>query len=201
MAKILAFSDMHRDLDRCAALVRQSENADLVIGAGDFGTARRGLGETIQALSPISKPFILVPGNSESFEELQAECAHFPNMQALHGSGTTWEGVPIFGIGGGIPVTPFGSWSYDFTEEEADALLSDCPAGGILVSHSPPNGTVDRTGSGESIGSLAVLCAIKRNRPKFCICGHVHACAGLKERIDDTLVVNAGPAGIILDYE
>lgn len=198
--KILAFSDLHRDLDCCAAIAKRSDKADLIIGAGDFGTARRGLNETICALSPIEKPFILVPGNSESFEELQAACAEFQNMQVLHGSATSLYGISIFGIGGGIPVTPFGSWSYDFSEEEAALLLSACPASGILVSHSPPKGAVDTAGSGKSIGSTAIRRAITQRQLGLCICGHVHSCAGQKAFIGDTLVVNAGPAGIVLDY-
>jgi Icc-related predicted phosphoesterase len=198
--KILAFSDVHRDLEACNALARLSSGVDLVIGAGDFGTARRGLKETIRALSPIEKPFMLVPGNSESFEELQAACSEFHNMQVLHGSSTSLHGIPIFRIGGGIPVTPFGSWSYDFTEQEAASLLSACPASGILISHSPPKGAVDTTSSGKSIGSTAVLHAITQRRLNLCICGHVHSCAGQQTFMGDTLVVNAGPAGIVLDY-
>ena len=54
--KILAFSDVHRDLKRCEALVESAAGADIVIGAGDFATARRGLEETIAALSPALRP-------------------------------------------------------------------------------------------------------------------------------------------------
>ena len=198
--KILAFSDVHRDIGFCNALVKRSNEADLVIGAGDFATARRGLKEIIQTLSQIEKPFVLVPGNSESFEELKNECVGCHNMHVLHASTATIAGIPIFGIGGGIPVTPFGSWSYDFSEEEAEHLLSACPSGGILVSHSPPQGAVDITSAGKSIGSTAIRRTIMEKRPKLCICGHVHSCAGLKAQINETLVVNAGPAGVLLDY-
>jgi uncharacterized protein len=200
MIKILAFSDVHRDLGFSNAIVKRSHDADLIIGAGDFGTARRGLREIIRILCQIQKPLVLVPGNSESFEELQSECIDFQNMHVLHASTTTIDGVSIFGIGGGIPLTPFGSWSYDFSEEEAEDLLSACPSGGILVSHSPPKGAVDTTSSGKSIGSTAILRTITEKRPKLCICGHVHSCAGLRAYIDDTLVVNAGPDGVFLDY-
>ncbi|MBX2806516.1 MAG: metallophosphoesterase family protein [Hyphomicrobiales bacterium] len=200
MTKILAFSDIHCDLKVCRALVEPSNKVDLVIGAGDFATARRGLRETIQSLSEIRKPFVLVPGNSESFEELKDECANFPNMHPLHGSSISIDRISIFGIGGGIPVTPFGSWSFDFSEEEAEGLLSACQKGGILVSHSPPRGAVDVTSSGKSIGSTAILRAITEKRPRLCICGHVHSSAGLKAFVGETLVVNVGPTGIILDY-
>ena len=82
-------------------------------------------------------------GNNESTEELIDACRNWPSAHVLHGSGITLAGVTFFGLGGGVPVTPFGSWSYDFTEEQAAELLSGCLAGGELVSHSPPQGAVD----------------------------------------------------------
>ena len=82
----------------------------------------------------------MVPGNSESTEELMQACRSWKSAHVLHGSYTTIEGVTFFGIGGGISITPFGSWSYDFSEDEARDLLRDCPSGGVLVSHSPPWG-------------------------------------------------------------
>ena len=48
----------------------------------------------------------------------------------------------------GIPVTPFGKWSYDFDEVQAADLLDACPAGAVLVVHSPPLDTVDHDTSG-----------------------------------------------------
>src|SRR5262245_43805430 len=138
--KLLLFSDLHRDRVAAARIVDLSRDADLVIGAGDFATARRGIHDTIDVLRAIEQPAILVPGNSESFEELQAACAQWPSAVVLHGSGTQIAGMPIWGLGGAVPVTPFGNWSYDFTEGEATNLLRDCPIGGILVTHSPPKG-------------------------------------------------------------
>src|SRR5207247_10447169 len=75
---------------------------------------------------------------------------------------TTLFRSEFFGIGGGIPVTPFGAWSYDFTEEQAQELLQNCPARCVLVSHSPPKGAVDRAG-GQSLGSVAVRDADRKS--------------------------------------
>jgi hypothetical protein len=50
---VLAFSDLHRDLDGGRRLARRAAGADLVIGAGDFATFHRGLEETIAVLSGI----------------------------------------------------------------------------------------------------------------------------------------------------
>lgn len=113
----------------------------------------------------------------------------------------TIAGVPFFGLGGGVPVTPFGSWSYDFTEEEAAKLLANCPAGCVLVSHSPPKGTVDVSSQGKSLGSVAVRDAILRCKPVLVVCGHIHACGGKQGMIGQTPVVNAGPAGVDWELE
>ncbi len=142
------------------------------------------------------KPAVLVAGNNESTEELADACRDWDNAHVLHGYAVTLGGVAFFGIGGGIPVTPFGAWSYDFTEVEAAALLADCPAGGVLVSHSPPKGAVDVSSSGRSLGSTAVRDAVARCRPLLVVCGHIHACGGQQAMIGASPVVNAGPDGV-----
>ena len=73
--KLLAFSDLHRDLDQAATLVEMSAEADVVIGAGDFASIHEGLGETIAALASIETPTILVPGNNETEEALREAAA------------------------------------------------------------------------------------------------------------------------------
>ena len=65
--KLLLFSDVHCDIQRCEKLVQRSESVDVVIGAGDIGLLRKGLKKTIAVLRQIRKPTVLVPGNSESF--------------------------------------------------------------------------------------------------------------------------------------
>ena len=173
-----------------------ARTADIVIGAGDFGNLRRQLPVCIDILRAIDKPAVLVAGNNESTEELIDACRNWPSAHVLHGSGITLAGVTFFGLGGGVPVTPFGSWSYDFTEEQAAELLSGCLAGGVLVSHSPPQGAVDVSSRGQSLGSVAVRQTVQRQRPILVVCGHIHACAGQQAMLGGTPVVNAGPQGI-----
>lgn len=195
--KLLLFSDVHRNLRAISKLVELAEQVDIVIGAGDFGSVRRGLDETIQALQLIDKPTVVVPGNSESEPELAEACQIWSQAHVLHGSGTTVHGIDFWGVGGGIPVTPFGSWSYDFTEAQAKALLADCPSHGILVTHSPPKGVVDVSSTGRSLGSTAIREAIIAKQPRLVVCGHIHDSAGQQAKLGQTVVINAGPAGII----
>lgn len=195
--KLLLFSDLHRNMAAAKNLVAMSRDADVVVGAGDFATMREGIQEIIQALSAIERPAILVPGNSESYEELAAACEVWPAATVLHGSGARVAGIEFWGVGGAIPITPFGSWSYDFSEDDGRRLLADCPPGSILVSHSPPKGTLDRSSRGQSLGSLAVAEAVERCQPLLVVCGHIHDSSGRCELIGNTPVVNAGPNGIL----
>ena len=189
--KILAFSDLHHSRRKAATLVEASAQADLVIGAGDFCNMRQGLGDALSLLSGISAPMVAVPGNAESAEELRA--AALPGMSVLHGDGIKINGLQLFGLGYGIPVTPFGAWSCDMSEGDAEAMLAKCDTADILIVHSPPKGITDRTSQGQSVGSTAIFAAIERIQPQLAVCGHIHDSWGATGVIGKTKVVNLGP--------
>lgn len=189
--KVLAFSDLHMARARAAELLEASRGADLVIGAGDFCNMRQGLAEAVAMLEGIEAPFAVVPGNCESAEELRAAAP--PGMTVLHGDGADLAGLRLFGLGYGVPVTPFGAWSCDLTEAEAEALLAPCAAADILILHSPPKGIADITSGGQSVGSTAIRDAIARIAPRLALCGHIHESWGRRGTIGGTEVVNLGP--------
>ena len=196
--RLLVFSDLHRDRDAARSLVERSRDADVLIGAGDFAVMRDGIDEVIGILREVDKPTVLVPGNGESDLELREACEGWDSAHVLHGEGVTLDGIAFFGIGGGVPVTPFGEWSFDLTEDEAEAMLVGCPNGGVLVSHSPPHGHVDKAG-GRHLGSHAVLETIERVTPRLVVCGHIHAHWGKRSTVGHTPVLNAGPEGQLLE--
>lgn len=197
--RLLCVSDLHADLAACGRVVERSSDADCVVLAGDFARQHRMLGETIDALRAIERPCVLVPGNNERPDALRDACAGWANARVLHGEGVEIGGVPFFGLGAGVPVTPFGAWSFDLTEAQAETLLAGCPGGCVLVSHSPPKGHGDTRSTGESVGSTAVLAAIARCRPALVVCGHVHDSWGYDGRVGPTRIVNAGPRGVVVD--
>ena len=197
--KLLAFSDLHRDLDAAGSLVERSDEADLVIAAGDFASVHEGLEETIDALRPIETPTVLVPGNNETEESLRAACADWEGAVVLHGESEQVAGIDAFGLGAGVPVTPW-DWSFDLSEEEAAEKLEDCPDGlDLLVLHSPPLGHCDTSGQGEHLGSRSLLEAIERKRPKVAVCGHIHESWGAQSTIGEVQVFNLGPQGRMIE--
>lgn len=189
--KILAFSDLHMSHARAQEIAAASRVADLVIGAGDFANMRKGVAEAMGLLAGIETHLVLVPGNNESLEELQMAAPEGANV--LHGDTIRLDGVTLFGIGGGIPVTPFGAWSWDLTEEEATDLFKNADGADVIVSHSPPKGVADRTSTGLSVGSTAVRAAAERVQPKLLLCGHIHDSWGKEGMIGQTRVKNLGP--------
>jgi Icc-related predicted phosphoesterase len=192
--RLLAFSDLHRDLAQAERLVELSNDADVVIGAGDFASVHDGLTEAIDALAAIEKPTVLVPGNNETAEALREAASGWGAATVLHGESAEIEGTTFFGLGAGIPITPW-DWSFDLGEDEAAKLLSDCPPGGVLVVHSPPRGHADQSSAGDHLGSAAIAAAIETSQPRLAVCGHIHESWGRRSRIGETEIANLGPDG------
>ncbi|MCE3266732.1 MAG: serine/threonine protein phosphatase [Solirubrobacterales bacterium] len=195
--RVLAFSDMHRDLDAAASVVERSADADLVIGAGDFASVHEGLEEAVEAFAGAQAPMVLVPGNNETEDALRAAAPS--EATVLHGEVTDADGVTLFGLGAGIPITPW-DWSFDLSDEEAADRLAGAPKDiDLLVLHSPPKGHCDQSGSGDHLGSEALLAAIERLQPRVAVCGHIHESWGAESRIGETAVYNLGPQGRVID--
>ena len=191
--RILAFSDMHHARARAEALVGESLDAELVIGAGDFCNHREGLQEAMNLLGGIMVPMVVVPGNAESADELR-DAAHL-GTHVLHGEAIEIDGVSFFGLGYAVPETPFGDWSCDLSEDQAADMLGACEACDVLILHSPPKGVADANAAGQSFGSVAIREAIERIQPQLAVCGHIHDSWRQEGMIGATRVVNLGPTG------
>ena len=72
----------------------------------------------------------------------------------------------------------------------------------ILITHNPPYGYVDKVYSGKHVGSIVLLNAIKKYKPKYVFCGHIHEAKG-KAKIGKTQVYNLGSKGdyVLVDTE
>ena len=196
--RLLLASDLHTDRSACDRLVAMADAADLVLIAGDLASQHRELEPTVAALSGITAPVALVPGNNETEPALRSACAqHWPHAVVLHGGGTIIAGLRLFGLGAGVP--PIGQgWSFDLEEHEADALLERCHGCDVLLTHAPPLGHAD-TVDGRHVGSAAILRATTRLMPRLHVFGHIHACWEAQETLGSTTLINAGPRGVWFD--
>ena len=189
--KLLAFSDVHCDVGSVESLVEQAQDVDVVAGVGDFARMHEGLEQTVAPLREIDVPLLVVPGNNETADALRAAVGDFATV--LHGESAEAGADSFFGMGAGVPTTPW-DWSVDLTEEEADEMLAPMEEGAVLLSHSPPKGHVDK-----GLGSAAVARAAEQKRARAVLCGHIHEEWGNESRIGDTLVRNLGPDGWVAD--
>jgi len=188
--KILAFSDVHCDVVACEALVAAADQADLIIGAGDFAQRHEGLAETMAIIELFAAKAIYVAGNNETPEELRAATS----AEVLHGEMTERLGLKIYGLGAAIPelnITTFES--FDITEADAKPLLQAATGADIIICHSPPKGLADVMAARGSMGSVEILETIERVQPMLVLCGHVHDCWGERGNIGQTEVANLGP--------
>ncbi len=198
--RFLLFSDIHADKDACAKIVEKSCDVDLVIGAGDYANFRNHLSETLTVLSDIAIPTILVHGNHESNKELVAACNQYDNFHVLHGNTIQLNDLLFVGLGAGIPRTPFDDWSVDLSEKEAMTLLPKVDKKFVLISHSPPHSCLDQLPEGKHLGSKSVLSYMKKYKPEFVVCGHIHEQWNRRDSIQGIPIINAGPQGYIYEF-
>ena len=196
--RILAFSDIHCAEGACRSLASRSSEFDLVIGAGDFASMHHGLEPTIETLAAIEVPTLVVPGNNETEDALREACEAWPAATVLHGESAEVGGITFFGLGAGIPTTPW-EWSFDLDDAEADEMLAACPQGAVMILHSPPLGYCDESSGGEHLGSPAITAAIEQRRPPLALCGHIHESWGARSQIGPTEVANLGPEGAVFE--
>ncbi|TFI56295.1 metallophosphoesterase [Sphingomonas parva] len=112
----------------------------------------------------------------------------FRNAWFLRDARVEVGGLTIFGSPW-VPDLP----THAFHKRQAAlaALWAEVPAGpDVLVTHTPPNGVLDQSRSGQSLGCRALASEIGRIAPRLHCFGHVHASAG-QRRIGETLFVNA----------
>lgn len=192
--KILAFSDLHRDVKAAQGIVAASIEADILIGAGDFAKFGQGAVDTIRILRMGNTPTVLVSGNHDSLMELHNLCFDWENGFLLHGQSVTLGGITFFGLGGEIPQRNDAQWNLAVSEEQASEALAACPSNAVLITHTPPLGYADKQNDGTHHGSRAIVAAIEEKQPVFNFCGHIHPSWGASGNIGKTSVHNLGPS-------
>lgn len=192
--KILAFSDLHLNIKAAERIVDEACNADLVVGAGDYGTRQEGIEEVLDVLSRIDVPTILVPGNHDDFQILQKVCAGWKQATILHGQSIEFNGFRIFGLGYETPRSTGEAWNRYLTEKEAGKILEKERHCDILITHAPPLGVADQQADGSHEGSHAIREFVARRQPQLHLCGHIHNAWGMSGKIGRSYVQNLGPA-------
>jgi hypothetical protein len=195
--RLLAFSDLHRDLDQAASLAERSSEADVVIAAGDFASVHEGLEETIEALRPISVPTVLVPGNNET----ETPCAQPARAGTSRGCSTGRTQRLTAGTLRPRRGNPDHALGLELRPERGAGGRAPrtLPRGRRARGPLAPKGHCDTSSSGDHLGSEAILEAIETKRPPLAVCGHIHEAWGAEDEVGETKVINLGPSGRLID--
>ena len=163
------------------------ESGDLLIVAGDL-TGRDTETEYLRFREWLSQlnytKIVLIGGNHDNFLESNPNYHFGNNVEYLCDSGTTFEGLKIWG-------TPWTPWfhgvnpsckAFMLKEKQLKAKFDLIPDDiDILISHGPPKGCLDGVERGETIehvGSQNLLEAVERAKPPLHIFGHIHEHGG-----------------------
>lgn len=107
----------------------------------------------------------------------------------LEDESCVWEGIKIHGS----PWQPrFFNWAFNLPRGEPlrqkwAMIPSDTD---ILITHSPPRFTLDRTRFGQAVGCEELTAAIARIKPKVHLFGHIHEAYGVRVHAD-VMSINA----------
>src|SRR3989344_1490783 len=177
--KILAAGDIHGDSGLAKSLAEKAERKN--------------------------KKVLLIPGNHDSLATVDF-LAEFYGVKNIHGYSVKYEDVGIFGCSG----VNIGINSLE--EEEIFSLLKKSHNGikylrkKIMVTHTPPTGSKMEKFSQAflktnslTLASKGVRKALKELKPDILICSHLHEAEGIEEKIDNTLVINVGRKGKIIE--
>jgi Icc-related predicted phosphoesterase len=200
--KILVIADLHGYSDDISNFFKKIDAGgfDLIICPGDFtdmfnqppGFSQHNIADIIlQKLLSFGVPVLCVPGNHDPYEIIDAFEEYGVN---LHGKVRRLGGETFVGWGGAL--TPFNT-AFEPTEEETQETLNNMAekAGSdfILVLHNPPKGTkLDRTATGEHVGSRAIRNFIEKSGPKLAISAHIHESGG-QDNLGESVLFYPGP--------
>lgn len=195
--KITFISDTHGLHEQ----VQIPEQTDMLIHAGDLS----GLGR-IDEIKKFLKWYdslpirykVFIGGNHDFLLEqqpaiFQTLLAEYPDLIYLENEAIVIEGIKIWGS----PISPFfHNWAFNrFRGSKIrrywDMISEDTD---ILVTHGPPKGIGDKViHSGEEVGCVDLLEAVKVVQPRYHVFGHIHEDYGVFElpEFPKTTFVNA----------
>jgi len=209
--KLLIVGDVHGQEQRLQRSLTPiaAKRFDLALVVGDVGidppwceperSARRethdgSVGKVLERIKAATAgPVLFVPGNHDLPSPPVLTAAENVDRRIIE-----VEGLQVAGFGGAGP-TRFG-FPYEWTEDVAEIALAtlftdrSTPVD-VFLCHTPPAGTrLERTASGEAVGSAAVDRWLERVRPRLFVCGHIHESWGV-ERRHGVPCLNAGALG------
>ena len=198
--KILAAGDIHGDTRLASSLAEKAdkEKVDLVILCGDLTFAEKSTKGIIGPFIKKNKKVLLIPGNHESFATADF-LAELYGVKNIHGYSAEYQNVGIFGCGGAnIGISQIKEEDiFNYLKKGFERIKGLKKK--IMVTHVHPEGLKMGKLTSFFPGSKGVTKAIKSFKPDLLLCSHVHEAEGIEEKLANTIVINVGRKGKIIE--
>lgn len=205
--KIYCCSDIHNQFHK----FNPPRDVDLILCAGDmtnFGI--KDFGEEYQNLKAWldlhsqDTEILYIPGNHDLFLKNNQIDGHIRHNNTLHAL-SKFQEVSMYGAS--------MSTAYDYNDlaviwenmtanpKVEEAYYSSIPYCDILLSHSPPSGSLGTEDRWGDLGSKFLRKWIEKNQPKLVVCGHIHDPKEREEYIGKTRVINVATIERVIEIE
>ncbi|MBU1975506.1 MAG: metallophosphoesterase family protein [Nanoarchaeota archaeon] len=191
---ILAFVDTHGERRKFDSIIKKSEDADIILCAGDLTVFDANLREFLEKLNNLNKYTLIIHGNHETDESMRAAAKGLNSIKVIHRKVFKFRDLYVFGWGGG-----------GFTETDPELEKKGDKYARVLkgkkfifMTHGPPHRTNVDLVNQAHVGCKTIRKFIEKNQPAINICGHIHEGSKKQDKIGKTLIINPGPDGTIL---
>lgn len=197
---ILAFADMHGNYIVLDSIEKKSKEADIILNCGDFTLFQKNQSSYLERFEALKKPMLIIPGNHELEGSLIKACANLNHVHCLIDCAFIFERTMFLGAEGDCfscdskRFEQVASGFRDIIEREKDNY-DHC----ILMTHAPPFGTKLDISKNAHSGSHLIRRLIEDTQPHYSFHGHIHRDQCEEDRIGETIAVNPGPYGVLID--
>lgn len=200
--KILAFTDFHSDFPTIRKIARKAKDADIAVCCGDMTFFGHELEKVLNFLSKsMNIPIFFIHGNHDDEKESIRLSKKCKNLIPIHlRLAKVSENLYIFGFGGGG-----FSYTEPILEKAIKKVKEKLPkkARLILVTHAPPYNTeldfLDEERGHHGCNSGRKF--IQKLKPVLALSGHFHETFYLKDKLNETILLNPGDEGTIIEIE
>ncbi len=199
--KILAFTDVHASRACLSKIKAKAEKhkPDFLVCAGDISMFTKGLDEGCSLLNGLGIKTLIIPGNHETPEDIKKVCSKYKNLINIHSGEFIHGEFSFFG---------WGTGGFSFVEEVFERIAGqfkktfDKKRKLVFVTHAPIYGTnlddLSMNGLGHR-GCKSTRKFVDEIHPALVICGHFHENFRKQDKIKNTLIINPGPDGTMIE--
>ena len=199
--KLLVFTDPHGNvniLKKHAKTVKE-QGVDLVLLTGDLTFFGDDLKVLLKQLDTFAAPVYIIHGNHEEEEEMALLCESLSNITFLHKKIVQFKGW-WFGAYSTCGLRESYPDQEEWVREHKADLESKKPL--IWLDHPPPRDTAtDNLGEDWHVGSESYRKLIDQFQPRYAFCGHIHETFGMEDIVGETIIINSGPTGKLLELD